>query len=201
MADEVIIPEGWTFFSHNTNSERWNEDILNISEIVVNPNKVMSVITERDIYDYYQHYGNRANFVYSGGKGTPIEIRCLICDRNCLDSLPFEIKELMSTKFYYDRDNFGGAYGQRHHSIPQGEKLIVLAVSDIDNINGAEKHIIWAIPISYIDYYEAEVNKGNNRIIKCISKRKSLAGSDEIEKPEKNKETEALNEGDYSISM
>lgn len=174
MHNEIKIPLGWTFFSHNTNSERWNEDIAIKSEIIVNPKHVMSVITEEDIYGYYRQYGNRANMSYNNGKGIPIEIRCLISDRKHLEFLPSDIKEIMHSRFYYDRNNYGGVYGQRHHSIPKGEKLIVLATSDKDDISGIEKLIIWTIPESYKDYYDSEVKKGNNRIIKCFSKKNSL---------------------------
>lgn len=52
---EIVIPEGWTYFAHRTNTERWNTDPFTIDVIITN--KLMSVVTEKDIYQEVRHYG------------------------------------------------------------------------------------------------------------------------------------------------
>lgn len=165
----VIIPEGWTYFAHRTNTDRWQNDPF--SETAINITKLMSVVTENDIYLELKHYGSNYRQSYSFGTGMPFEIRCLICSLPYLRTLSDdnEMKTIMLKEFYYDRRNFGGCYGQRHHSIPEKEELFVLGVSDYDEVFQRSKKIIWTIPKRFIKFYQEELNKDNNRVISFIS--------------------------------
>ncbi len=162
---QIVIPEGWTYFAHRSNTERWNEDPFAMSTIVTN--KLTSVVTERDIYDELNSYGRSHVRGYSTGNGTPFEIRCLICGLPYLRTLTDEssIKTMMMKEFYYDRNNFGGVYGQRHHSIPKGEELVVLGIGDYDEVFKRETKIIWVIPKRFIDFYKMCVGSKNDRFI------------------------------------
>ena len=151
--NEIIIPEGWTYFAHRTNTERWEEDPFNTDLITIK--KIMSVIAEKDIYQDIQHYGKNQRQGYSSGNGLPFEIRCLICDLPYLSYMPdCEIKNIMLKEFYYDRRNFGGAAGQRHHSIPREEELVVLGIGNYDEAYDTNKKIIWTIPKRFINFYK-----------------------------------------------
>ena len=132
--EKIIIPEGWTYFKHRTNTARWNKSPFDESVITIN--KLMSVVTERDIYQELRHYGQNHLQGYSIGSGEPFEIRCLICGLSYLNSMNAnnELKEIMLKEFYYDRRNFGGCCGQRHHSIPKGEELVVIGIGNHDMI-------------------------------------------------------------------
>lgn len=167
-AKKVIIPEGWTYYAHRSNTERWEEDPFNSDKIVVN--KIMSVVTEDDIYQELSHYGMRHLQGYSTGNGEPFEIRCLICKESYLRSLDDnnELKEVMLKEFYYDRRNFGGCYGQRHHSIPPKEELIVLGIGDHDEVFDRDKRIIWTIPRRFLSFYKNEIEQKENRVIDIV---------------------------------
>lgn len=164
----VIIPEGWTYFAHQTNTARWQNDPF--IEKSINITKLMSVVTESDIYYELRDYGPNYHQSYNFGEGTPFEIRCLIC------SLPYvrklsddnEMKNIMLHEFYYDRRNFGGCYGQRHHSIPKDEELVILGISDYDEVFHRSKKIIWTIPKRFVKFYQEEVSKNNNRVISFL---------------------------------
>ena len=162
IESEIIIPQGWTYFAHRTNTDKWNENPFNKSEIEVK--KLMCVVTEREIYHELNDYGKNYLLGYTSGKGTPFEIRTLICDLNYIQSLDkdSEIRKIMLKEFYYDKNNFGGAYGQRHHSIPSGEELIVLGVSNYDEVFERQSNIIWTISKRLLDFYNSETLKNNN---------------------------------------
>lgn len=163
--DKILIPFGWTYFAHRSNTERWSEDPFELKSIITN--KVVSVITESDVYQDVKHYGKNGMKGFSSGTGKPFEIRCLICQLPYLKSLPdsFEVKDIMLKKFYFDRDNFGGARGQRHHSIPKNEELIVMGIGNYDEAFEKDANIIWVIPKSYVEFYKEELKRENNREI------------------------------------
>ena len=161
----IMIPEGWTYFAHRTNTERWQEDPFHMSTITIK--KIMSAIPENEVYQEANRPGAMHIQGYALGKGTPFEIRCLI------GSLPYikalddsnEIKNGMLKEFYYDRRNYGGCGGQRHPSIPPKEELVVLGIGEYDEVYKEPRKIIWTIPKRFIPLYKKELEKGENRII------------------------------------
>ncbi len=165
MADQIILPEGWTYFAHRTNTARWQEDPFSMDEIVIK--NLMSVVTERDVYQELRDYGPTHFQSYSSGTGKPFEIRTLICTplavRSMSDDNP--MKSIMYNEFYFDKNNFGGCRGLRHHSIPKGEELVVLGIGDYDEVFDHDSNIIWTIPKRFIDFYKKELLKGTNRVI------------------------------------
>lgn len=163
--DCIMIPEGWTYYAHRTNTSRWDENPFDKDLIEVK--KLISVVTESDIYQELRHYGKNHLQGYATGDGKPFEIRCLICELPYLRSLSddLEIKDIMMKQFYSDKMNFGGCYGQRHHSIPRKEELVVIGHSSYDEVFEKEANIIWTIPRRFIDFYKQELAKNNNRII------------------------------------
>ena len=163
--EQIIIPNGWTYYAHRSNTEKWAENPFDEKAIKVK--SLMSVVTERDIYEDVRRYGRRSLKGYSVGKGTPFEIRCLICDLKHLREMPndSEMKKIMLDEFYFDRRNFGGACGQRHHSIPPKEELVVLGVGSYDEVYERDSSIIWTIPRRFVEFYKAELKHGENRTI------------------------------------
>lgn len=163
--NQIIIPEGWTYYAHRSNTSRWDNDPFNMD--IITTNKIMSVVTERDIYQELRDYGENYLFGYSGGQGDPFEIRCLICNLSYLKTLDDsnEIKNIMLKEYYFDRRNFGGCYGQRHHSIPPKEELVVIGVGNYDEVFKREEKIIWTIPRRFIDFYKKEIENKKNRVI------------------------------------
>ena len=71
----------------------------------------------------------------------------------------------MLKEFYYHKRNFGGCYGQRHHSIPNKEELVVLGIRNYDEVFEKEAKIIWTIPKRFIEFYKEELKKGDLKII------------------------------------
>lgn len=63
----------------------------------------------------------------------------------------------------YDKNNFGGAYGYRHHSIPRGEELVIIGFSDYDEVYDREGNIIWTVPKRLFEFYNQELDKGDVR--------------------------------------
>ena len=165
MDNKIIIPDGWTYYAHRTNTEKWTNNPFNDNLIKVN--KLMSVVTESDIYQELNHYGKNHFQAYSMGHGEPFEIRCLICDLRHLRTMDDnnEIKQIMLKEFYFDKRNFGGCYGQRHHSIPKDEELVVIGIGNHDEVFDKEQKIIWTIPRRFIDFYKEEIKNNNYRTI------------------------------------
>ena len=166
---QIIIPHGWTYFAHRTNTEKWEIDPFEEKSITLK--RIMSVVTEREIYQEIEDYGIDHTLGFSSGKGEPFEIRCLICQlpylRSMYDSM--DIKNIMLKEFYFDRRNFGGMSGQRHHSIPEGEELVVLGIGEYDEAYDKEKKIIWTIPKRFIEFYKTEVERYQSRGISLKS--------------------------------
>lgn len=65
--NQIIIPEGWTYFAHRTNTSRWNSNPFDMNIITIN--KIMSVVTESEIYQELRDYGKRYLLSYSSGQG------------------------------------------------------------------------------------------------------------------------------------
>jgi hypothetical protein len=169
----VLIPNGWTYFVHRSNTEHWNEEDLYKNIIKVKEDNLMSVEKEEDLYDYIRTYGENAYMEvppFSYGDGIPFEIRCLIPRIEHAPFVPEDIKEQMISKFYFDNDNYVGEYGRRHPSIPAGEELAVLGRSTVDNMFNNERNIIWVLPTRFKDFYVEEIRKDNNRVINCVMK-------------------------------
>lgn len=57
------------------------------NEQIIIVNKIMSVVTENEIYREINRYGKNHLQGYSVGKGIPFEIRCLICNLSYLQTL------------------------------------------------------------------------------------------------------------------
>lgn len=163
--DKIVIPEGWTYFAHRTNTDKWDEDPFDSDKITIK--KIMSVVTEKEIHEELEMYGKDHLQGYSTGQGEPFEIRCLICALPYLQSLDDndEIKSAMLKEFYYDRRNIGGCYGQRHHSIPPEEELIILGIGTHDEVFDSDKKIIWTIPRRFLEFYKEEIENKKIRAI------------------------------------
>lgn len=163
--EEIIIPEGWTYFAHRTNTSNWSENPFYEKSIVLK--KIMSVVTEGDIYTELRRRGRDHIFGYSLGEGEPFEIRSLICTIPYISNMndDNEMKKIMYHEFYYDKNNFGGMGGQRHHSIPKGEELIILGFGEYDEIYEKPKNIIWTIPKRFLEFYKKEILKNNYRVV------------------------------------
>ena len=155
--NQIIIPEGWTYYAHRTNTSRWENDPFKMD--IITTNKIMSVVTENEIYQELRDYGKNYLHSYTSGQGEPFEIRCLICSLPYLRTLDDEneMKKIMLKEFYYDRRNYGGCYGQRHHSIPPKEELLVIGIGNHDEVFDREENIIWTIPKRFIDFYKQEI--------------------------------------------
>lgn len=165
--EQILIPEGWTYFAHRTNTSKWDTNPFECKKITLS--KIMSVVTEGDIYQELKRNGFESPKSYSLGEGEPFEIRCLICTQQYLGQMANqEMKDIMLKEFYYDKNNFGGAYGRRHHSIPKGEELVILAFSDYDEVFDRESNIIWTIPKRFLKFYEEEIDKGDVRGISLL---------------------------------
>ena len=76
--EQILIPKGWTYYAHRTNTEKWSSNPFNEKVIVIN--KLMSVVTEKEIYQEKNHYGVNHMQAYNVEKGEAFEIRCLIYD-------------------------------------------------------------------------------------------------------------------------
>ena len=83
--EQILIPEGWTYFAHRTNTSKWDTNPFEGKSITLK--KLMSVITERDIYEELKRNGFESPKGYSLGEGEPFEIRCLICSQLHLSQL------------------------------------------------------------------------------------------------------------------
>jgi len=179
--NNIVIPTGWTYFAHRTNTEKWSKNPFELETI--NIDRLMSVVTERDIHKELEDYGPNHFQCYSSGEGIPFEIRCLICNLPYLRDMDDNLdeKNIMLKEFYYDRRNFGGVGGQRHHSIPKGEELIVLGIGEIDEVFGREKKIIWTIPRRLLELYGKDIKKNGYRII-SLAKTENLIQSENIPK-------------------
>ena len=169
MSDSLNIPEGWTYFAHRTNTDKWEGNPIDNGSIHIK--KIISAITENDIKQDVRHYGKDNIKVYSIGKGNPFEIRCLIPSLAYVRSFEGndDIQNIVLNEYYFDKNNFGGARGQRHPSIPKGEELKLIGIGNYDEIYENESTIIWTIPKRLMEFYKSELAKNNNREISLIN--------------------------------
>ncbi len=174
--DQILIPDGWSYFAHRTNTSRW--DTNPFATDVITTNKLMSAIIESDIYYDLKTYGKDHLNSYNIGQGEPFEIRCLIPRLSHVRTMDEDdpMKNIVLKEYYYDKRNFGGAYGYRHPSIPPKEELAVIGIGNHDEVFDRESKIIWTIPKRFIEFYRKELQNGNVRTIDLNKYEEELSG-------------------------
>jgi len=170
--EHLLIPEGWTFFAHRSNTARWNENPFN--KDIIKTDRLISVVTESDIKYDIEIRGKSRILGYTSGDGEPFEIRCLMCSYSYMKTMSDDnpLKSIIHNEYYFDKNNFGGAGGQRHHSIPKNDELFVITHADYDPEYERESNIIWVIPKRFINQFKEDLQKGNNKMVPLHSKAK-----------------------------
>lgn len=156
---EPLLPNGWTFMIHGSNTSQWNKEVLNSDSFVVKGNEAGLYCVEKDKAIENQRNGSNVSKMHSeknqkeGEKN--IEIRCLIYkdlrrqkDREqFLGKLTDEeinvVNEFHTNKPYYP-------------AIPNGMKLIKIAQTEFDEITQEDKDIIWYIPEKFLEHYQED---------------------------------------------
>ena len=161
-----IMPEDWTFITHGSSLDRWNQDLLG-SDFVVGTGTVncknlrgraLCCVERDDAKFNYEKYGRNTAKVY-GGKHQAFEIRVLLyknprlsVGKSVREKLnPEEIKKIL--KYYMYQDG-------RHPAVPSGTKLIFLKKADFDEITNTNgNNILWYIPEQYLEQYLDDVQQ------------------------------------------
>lgn len=156
--ENVFVPEGWTYFTHRSNTKRWEGlEFEKVKNITVS--KTMSAITEDDVYRDIAHYGREHRPGYTSGDGKPFEIRVLIPKLETLKTIGDPVIErYIYNNFYFDRLNIGGVQGKRHPSIATDEILDILKFGQFDEAYQRNGNILWAVPESYKLFYIGQRN-------------------------------------------
>lgn len=134
---EPILPNGWTFMIHGSNTSQWNKEVLNGDSFIVKGNEAGLYCVERKKAIENQKNGSDVSKMHSNKNQAEgeknIEIRCLIYkdlrrpkDREeFLDILTEEeikvVNEFHTNKPYYP-------------AIPNGTKLQKIAQTEFDEI-------------------------------------------------------------------
>ena len=170
---EVKIPEGWTYFIHGTNSDKWNINLDVVDNFITT--SPISCISEEKAKEE-QRQGANTTKDYSRGKGKPFEIRCLIY-RDCIRQIDkYDLKSRLSVqeidrvaKYHFKNSFFG-----RHECIPKNTRMIKIAKSEIDKLTGEEKKVFWFVPEEFYDRYLEDCEKYPDRNVEAITKDKPL---------------------------
>lgn len=161
-----IMPEGWTFLTHGSSLDRWDESLLGNDFVVgngmVNNQKVKGrplCCVERDDakFDYARNGSNTAKAY--GGNQQSFEIRILLYKNPRLGDGKVvreklnqdELKDI--TKYYMYQDG-------RHPAVPSETRLVFLQNGDFDEITNTNgNNILWYIPEQYLEQYLEDVQK------------------------------------------
>lgn len=174
---EVKIPEGWTYFIHGTNSDKWDINLDVLDNFIAT--SAISCISE-DVAKEEKDEGANTTKDYSRGKGKPFEIRCLIY-RDCIRHIDkFGLKSRLSAKEidriakYYFKNAFFG----RHECIPKNTRMIKIAKSDKDELTGEDKKVFWFVPEEFYDRYLEDCERFPDRSVNAITKDEPLPSWD-----------------------
>ncbi len=161
-----IMPEGWTFLTHGSSLDRWDESLLGNDFVVGNgkangqevKGRPLCCVERDDAKFNYERRGSNTAKAY-GGKQQAFEIRILLYKNPRLGDGKVvreklnqnELKDV--TKYYIYQDG-------RHPAVPSGTKLVFLQNGDFDEITNTNgNNILWYIPEQYLEHYLEDIQK------------------------------------------
>ena len=149
--ESVIIPKGWTYLIHGTNSEKLHINLLKEDDFVITGLGLCVVEKEQAVKDASRGFNTSENFqARQEGGSVPFEMRILFykeCIRNqdtdgLKQKLPQETLEDIK-KYYFKNIKEG-----RHPLVPPKTKLIKIMQRKENGID-----VIYYVPEKYIDEY------------------------------------------------
>lgn len=160
----IHIPKGWTYLSHGTNTNEWQQDLSKSDSFTTTSH--LSCVDVEHLLEELNHGSNSVNnYAQRNKDGEPFEIRCLIyqdCKRHIdkhglQDRLtPEEIKDIF--KYY---STFWG----RHECVPKNTKLIKIATSEKNELTGEDRKVYWFVPEKYYEHYKEDIEKYPDKTI------------------------------------
>lgn len=162
-----IMPEGWTFLTHGSSLDRWDESLLGNDFIVGNGKEVKGrplSCVERDNakFDYARSGSNTAKAY--GGKQQAFEIRVLFYKNPRLGDAKV-VRDTLNQDEQKDVLKYYMYQGGRHPAVPSGTRLVFLQNGDFDEITNTNgNNILWYIPEQYLEHYLEDVQKQNNLV-------------------------------------
>lgn len=161
-----IMPEGWTFLTHGSSLDRWDESLLG-SDFVVGNGKVNGrevkgrplCCVERDVakFDYARRGSNTARAY--GGNQQSFEIRVLLYKDPSLGDGKV-VRDKLNQDELKDVSKYYMYQGGRHPAVPSGTKLVFLQNGDFDEITNTNgNNILWYIPEQHLEHYLEDVKK------------------------------------------
>lgn len=157
-----IMPEGWTFLTHGSSLDRWDESLLGNDFIVGNGKEVKGrplSCVERDNakFDYARSGSNTAKAY--GGKQQAFEIRVLFYKNPRLGDGKV-VRDTLNQDEQKDVLKYYMYQGGRHPAVPSGTRLVFLQNGDFDEITNTNgNNILWYIPEQYLEHYLEDVQK------------------------------------------
>lgn len=153
---EPVLPDGWTYLIHGSNTSQWNKNILKEDSFVVKGNEAGLYCVEREKAIENEKSGSNVSELHSeinSKEGeSAFEIRCLIYKdlRRKKDREEFEGK--LTSEEIEDINNYH-INKPYYPAIPNKTKLIKIATTEFDEITNTEKEILWYVPEDYLQHY------------------------------------------------
>lgn len=161
-----IMPEGWTFLTHGSSLDRWDESLLGNDFVVgngtVNGREAKGrplCCVERDAakFDYARNGSNTAKAY--GDNQQSFEIRVLLYKNPRLGNGKI-VRDKLNQDELKDVSKYYMYQGGRHPAVPSGTKLVFLQNGDFDEITNTNgNNILWYIPEKYLEHYLEDVQK------------------------------------------
>lgn len=161
-----IMPEGWTFLTHGSSLDRWDESLLGNDFVVGNGTVNGQEIKGRPLccverndskFDYVRNGSNTAKAY--GGNQQSFEIRVLLYKNPRLGDGKI-VRDTLNQDELKDVSKYYMYQGGRHPAVPAGTKLIFLQNGDFDEITNTNgNNILWYIPEQYLENYLEDVQK------------------------------------------
>ncbi len=161
-----IIPEGWTFLTHNSSLDKWDTSLLGNDFVVGNSTVNGQVIggrplccVERSVARFdYERSGSNTAKAY-GGEQQAFEIRVLFYKNPRLGDGKV-VRDKLNADEIKDVSHYYMYQGGRHPAVPVGTKLIFVKSGDFDEITNTNGNsILWYIPEQYLQQYLDDVQQ------------------------------------------
>lgn len=158
---EPILPEGWTFLIHGTNTSQWKEEQIQADVFIVK-NRIEAGLfcVERDKAIKNQKDGSNVSELHSKIKEEngekDFEIRCLIYEDLRMKQNQEKIKSKLTEEEIKDITNYH-VLRPYYPVVPNNTKLIKIATTEFDDITKVDKKILWYVPEKYLQHYMEDI--------------------------------------------
>lgn len=159
MHEQPVIPIGWTYLAHGSNTGRWKPDEVGKDFVVTSP---LCCVTKQDMETDKRHGFKGSVYTYSAATANPFQIRVLFFKNIVRYRMPdcAQVEKELSEETIHDITKYYSYQGWRHPAVPSKTKLVKIAQTDYDEVyDRSGQTIYWYVPEKYMDAYKKAVAK------------------------------------------